>query len=311
MNWTFVLAFGQPCALTVGDLRRLDHLGQREVAGDQMAGEQLPRLGHLRRAAVGGARAAGAEPAPGRRVDRRRRLAAQRRRRPPRARLGRRDRVEQRLCVGVQRLLVNGLARSDLAELAEIHDADPVADLLDQGEVVRDEQIGEAELAAELLEEVEHLRLDQHVERGDRLVADEQRRLERDRAGDRDPLRLPARQLARVPLAVPGRVEADQVEQLVDPLAAGPLVACVVGDERLLDDRSHVPLGVKRPEWVLEHELDVPSLGQQVACRAAWSARCRGTSPTRTSVWGPAVPRGRALTCLTRSRRRCRASHPT
>ena len=169
------------------------------------------------------------------------------------------------LRVRVQRLLVDRLARPDLAELPEVHHPDPVADLLDEGEVVRDEQVGEAELAAELLEQVEHLRLDQHVERGDRLVADQQVGLERDGARDRDPLRLPARQLPRVPLGVPGRVEADQVEQLVDPLPARLPVARRVGDQRLLDDRPDLPLRVERSERVLEHELHVLPRGQQPA----------------------------------------------
>jgi hypothetical protein len=120
----------------------------------------------------------------------------------------------------VQRLLVDRLARADLAELAQVDHPDPVADLLDQGQVVRNEQVGEAELAAEPLERVKHLGLDQQVERGDRLVADQQVGVERDGARDRDPLRLAAGQLPRVPPGVPGRVEADQVEQLVDPLPA-------------------------------------------------------------------------------------------
>ena len=76
-------------------------LGQREVAGDQVTGEHLPRLGHLLRGSLGRARAPGAEAAAGRRVDRRRRLAAQRRRGSPRNGR-RRDRVEQRRGVGVQ-----------------------------------------------------------------------------------------------------------------------------------------------------------------------------------------------------------------
>ena len=54
---------------------------------------------------------------------------------------------------------------------AQVHHRDPVADVLDDAHVVGDEQVGQAELALELLEQVEHLRLDRHVERRDRLVA--------------------------------------------------------------------------------------------------------------------------------------------
>ncbi len=227
---------------------------------------------------------------------------------PRRARLGRGDRVEQRLRVRVQRLLVHRLAGADLAELAQVHHRDPVADLLDQGQVVGDEQVGQAQLAAQPLEEVEHLRLDQHVQGGDRLVADEQRRLKGDGARDGDPLRLAAGQLARVALGVPGRVEADQVEQLVDALAAGGAAAGVVGDQRFLDDGPHLPLGVEGAERVLEHELQVLAAPAAARRRAAWSGRCRGTR--RSPIWaaGPGARRGRGWTCPIRSRRRCRAS---
>ena len=78
--------------------------------------------------------------------------------------------------VRVQRLPVDRLPRPDLAQLAEVHHRHPVADLLDQGQVVRDEQVGQAEFGPQPLEQVEHLGLDEHVQRGHRLVADDQRR---------------------------------------------------------------------------------------------------------------------------------------
>ena len=52
----------------------------------------------------------------------------------------------------------------------------------------------EAELALQLVEELEDLRLHRHVERRDRLVADEHLGVERDATGDADALTLPARQ---------------------------------------------------------------------------------------------------------------------
>jgi len=47
------------------------------------------------------------------------------------------------------------------------------------GQVVRDEQVREVEPALEVLQQVDDLALDGHVERGDRLVADDQARLHR------------------------------------------------------------------------------------------------------------------------------------
>ena len=71
------------------------------------------------------------------------------------------------------------------------------------------------ELALEVAQQVEDLRLDRHVERGDRLVRDDHLRLERERARDPDALALPARELVRVAVVVL-RVEADRVHDLLD-----------------------------------------------------------------------------------------------
>ena len=68
----------------------------------------------------------------------------------------------------------------------------------DDREVVRDEEIGQAELALQVAQQIEHLRLDRDVERGDRLVADDQLRVRRERAGDADALPLAAGELVRI-----------------------------------------------------------------------------------------------------------------
>ena len=80
-------------------------------------------------------------------------------------------------------------------------------------------------------EQVEHLGLDRDVERRDRLVGDEQLGLERDRAGDADPLALAAGELVRVAVVVLG-VEPDAVHQLLDALLALALAACAARGSR-------------------------------------------------------------------------------
>ena len=70
-------------------------------------------------------------------------------------------------------------------------------DVLDHGQIVRDEQIGEAEVLLQVDQQVDHLRLHRHVERGHRLVADDQLRLQGERACDDEALALAARELVR------------------------------------------------------------------------------------------------------------------
>ena len=81
---------------------------------------------------------------------------------------------------------------------AEVHDRDPVCDVPDDGQIVRDEQIGDAELTPQTGQEVDHLRLDRDVERAHWLIANDQIRVDSDRPGDPDPLALHTAELARV-----------------------------------------------------------------------------------------------------------------
>ncbi len=62
---------------------------------------------------------------------------------------------------------------------------DPVRDVADDVQVVRDEDVGEAEVALQVLEQVEDLRLHRDVERRDGLVADDQLRVQRRARGRR------------------------------------------------------------------------------------------------------------------------------
>src|SRR5262245_29437804 len=88
--------------------------------------------------------------------------------------IGHRDRRQQGLRIGVQRALVELVAASDLYDTAEIHDGDAVGDMADHGEVVGYENVSEPEALLQLHKEVQHLRLDRNVERGDRLVTDDE-----------------------------------------------------------------------------------------------------------------------------------------
>src|SRR5882724_3667313 len=90
-----------------------------------------------------------------------------------------------------------GLVR-DLDDASEIHHGDAMADMRYDREIMRDEQIGEAMLALQIDQEIDHLGLDRDVERGHWLVADDQPRPERQRAGDADALALAAGKLMRI-----------------------------------------------------------------------------------------------------------------
>jgi len=73
-----------------------------------------------------------------------------------------------------------------------------VADVAYHCEIMRDEQIGEAELRLQVHQKVDHLSLYRDIERGHRFVADDQLRVKRERARDAKPLALPSGKLVWV-----------------------------------------------------------------------------------------------------------------
>ena len=58
-------------------------------------------------------------------------------------------------------------------------------------EIVADEQIRKATLVAEVLQELQDLRLDRYIQCAYWLIGDDQFRIDRQRPGDADPLPLP------------------------------------------------------------------------------------------------------------------------
>ena len=99
-------------------------------------------------------------------------------------------------------------------------------------EVVADEEIGQAELGAQVHQQVDDLGLDRDVEGRDRLVADHEVGLQGQGAGDADALALAAAHLVRIAAGEAGRqaAERQQLAQAAVDLGAG--------DARLVHDQG-------------------------------------------------------------------------
>ena len=136
-------------------------------------------------------------------------------------RLGNRDGREERHRVRMGRRPIDGVARSDLDDAPKVHHGDPIAHVAHDGEIVGDEEEPHARLTLEIAEEVDDLGLDGDVEGGDRLVEDEHPGPEGHRAGDPDPLPLPARELVGVAVEVV-LLEPHLVDDLDHPRAPRP-----------------------------------------------------------------------------------------
>ena len=105
-----------------------------------------------------------------------------------------------------------------------------------------DEDIGEVQSLSEIEEEIDNLRLDGNVQRGHRLVGDDQAGLQSQRACDADALSLAAGIFMRKALQMV-RQQSHQADQLIDP---------------------GLDLGGAAPA------VDTQRLGNQVADRSSW-----------------------------------------
>ena len=100
--------------------------------------------------------------------------------------------------IGMRRACEQRVGIGDLDDASEIHHGDAVGDVPHDREIVRDEQVGQFQLALQILQEIDDLRLDGDIESRYRLVADDETRLQREGASDADALALPAGELMRI-----------------------------------------------------------------------------------------------------------------
>ena len=122
-------------------------------------------------------------------------------------------------------------------------------------QVVADHDQAEAELAHQVGQQVEHLRLDHHVERGRRLVGDDQLRPAGQRHRDHDALLLAAGELVRVRRAPAARGRPTCSSSSPTRLAAGGSAdARVVQQDRLGDLLADALHRVERVHRALEDD---------------------------------------------------------
>src|SRR5215475_1510834 len=183
---------------------------------DQRSVRRWSQCGFLPAATVERVRASRAEVAAGGPVDGAGDLAREDDPRTCRAWLRDRHRGQQGLGVGVPRRRENLPLVAKLHDLAKIHHGNPMGDVLNDREIVADEQQSQTQISLQLLQQVDNLRLDRDIERGNGLVAHDQVRLSSERTGNRDTLALAAGELMGPAVCGTAR-QTDLVKERVDP----------------------------------------------------------------------------------------------
>ena len=151
----------------------------------------------------------------------------------------------------------DGGGRAGLGDPSGVHDRHALAGLGEHGQVVRDQDQREAEVAPQFLQQREHLRLRHHVECRRRLVRDDDLGIAGQGQRDHHALAHAARELVRI-LAGAIRADADALEQFAHPRAHGRAVGLgIVQADRLADLARDALHGIERVECALEDERDL------------------------------------------------------
>src|SRR6516225_1832858 len=155
--------FASEIRMLASPLRRREYM-----TGDDMpsVAPSQPRLGLS--ANIFRIRASWMEAAARRRIKRARDLASGLDPLGPRTRINLRYRREQRPGVRMARIRIDLIATRQLDDFAKIHNRHALADVFDHSQVVRDEKIGKPQLFLQVLQQIDDLGLDRHVERRDR-----------------------------------------------------------------------------------------------------------------------------------------------
>ena len=166
----------------------------------------------------------------------------------------RRDRAEQNLGVGVEGMGKELVGSGLLDQVPEVHHSHPVGHVAHHRHVVGDEEIAETALLLKIQQQADDLGADGDVQRGDRLVADDQLRLGQEGAGKPDALALAARELMRIAVEVL-RQKAHLIQQLQDQIHVLLPVAAFLDGKRLHQNVAHVHPSVQGTVGVLKDHL--------------------------------------------------------
>ena len=155
-------------------------------------------------------------------------------------------------------------ATRQLRHLAQVHHGNTRADVLDDAQVVRDEQIGQPQLLLQVHQNVEDLRLHRDVQRRDRLIRHDKLRIQSQRARNTDALALPTGELVWITFGVE-ILHIHHTQQIdhalptflrrADPMHHKPF------HNALTDGHARIERRIR----VLEHNLDVATQSLQLA----------------------------------------------
>ncbi len=139
-------------------------------------------------------------------------------------------------------------------DLAQVHHCHPVADVFHHGQVMGNKQVGEPQFLLQFFQQVDHLGLDGHVQRGNRFVTDDKLRLHGQGPGNADTLALAAAELVGKSGSMLG-VESHQFQQVVNAFATFFSLGKLMDIQGFTNDVADGHPGIQGSVRVLKNHL--------------------------------------------------------
>ena len=170
-------------------------------------------------------------------------------------RIGHRYRGEQSHGIRVAGAIIKSISIRQFHKVPQVHDPDMGADVFDHGQVVGDNQIGQAQLCPKIHQEIQDLGLNGNIQGRNRLIEHNHLRVQSQSPGDGDTLPLTATEFMGI-LPRLSRGETDQGSEFSDAVLNLLFCAHVVNPQGLTDDLPDFLPGIQRPKRVLKNSLD-------------------------------------------------------
>ena len=161
---------------------------------------------------------------------------------------------EQGLGIRVKGGSVQGPAVGQFHNFSQVHHRHPVAHMLHHRQVMGDKQIGQAEFRLEVLEQIDDLGLDRHVQGRHRLIADDQIGIQGQGTGHADALALAPGELVGVATHVLLSQPHDLQQFENPPLTLAPIFHAV-DQQGLTDNLRHGLSRIEGRKRILENDL--------------------------------------------------------
>ena len=116
-------------------------------------------------------------------------------------------------------MVVDFIRTRQLHHLAQVHHGDAIGNMAHHQQIVGNEQVGQIQLILQVVKHIDDLRLNGHVQRRYRFIANDELRVHRERAGNADALALTAGKFVRIARSVLG-IQPDVAQQLQNALLA-------------------------------------------------------------------------------------------